>query len=70
MDRSAAFSAGQRRQPSRMFKAACPKCGYCVRIARGWVTKAGLPACPTRGHGKLTDIGPELTEAMEGEADE
>ena len=35
-------------QGSRMLKAACPACGYTVRITRKWAN-VGLPACPADG---------------------
>lgn len=30
---------------TRMRKAACPRCGYTIRLSRQWIA-AGLPACP------------------------
>jgi hypothetical protein len=30
---------------SRMYKVACPQCGYVARVARGWLAK-GAPICP------------------------
>lgn len=69
-NRSAAFKAKRKKQTTRLLKAACPKCGYAVRITKGWVTESGLPKCPVPGHGSLVAISPELVEAMEDEADE
>jgi len=33
----------------RLLKAACPKCGYVVRVTRKWLDEAGAPICPTCG---------------------
>jgi hypothetical protein len=33
---------------SRLIKAACPACGYTVRVTRKWIA-VGLPICPTDG---------------------
>jgi len=30
----------------RLLKAACPGCGYTIRVTRKWIDEAGLPACP------------------------
>ena len=35
-------------QSTRMLKAACPTCGYTVRLSAKWADK-GLPTCPTDG---------------------
>lgn len=31
----------------RLLKAACPQCGYVVRVTRKWLDDAGAPICPT-----------------------
>lgn len=36
---------GARKQPTRMLKAACPNCGYTVRLTQKWADE-GLPTCP------------------------
>lgn len=33
-------------QSTRLLKASCPDCGYCVRITRKWIDLSGPPACP------------------------
>ena len=35
-------------QSTRMLKAACPCCGYTIRLTQKWVDK-GLPVCPVDG---------------------
>lgn len=37
-----------KKQATRMLKAACPECGYTVRLARQWLDVA-VPACPVHG---------------------
>jgi hypothetical protein len=34
------------KQSTRLLKAACPECGYTVRVTRKWVDGAGTPLCP------------------------
>jgi len=36
----------QKKQTTRLLKAACPTCGYAVRVTAKWV-EVGLPICPT-----------------------
>lgn len=33
-------------QGTRLLKAECPSCGYCIRITRKWIDEVGLPTCP------------------------
>lgn len=33
-------------QSTRLLKASCPDCGYCVRITRKWIDLSGPPSCP------------------------
>lgn len=48
-------------QKSRMLKAACPECGYTVRLARQWLD-VKAPICPV--HGREMDYdAPEITKA-------
>jgi hypothetical protein len=46
----AALNAGTNRktQGTRMLKAACPHCGYTVRLSAKWAS-VGLPECPVDG---------------------
>lgn len=37
-----------KKQTTRMLKAACPECGYTVRLSQKWVD-AGYPICPCNG---------------------
>jgi hypothetical protein len=39
--------AQRKKQSTRLLKAECADCGYCVRITRKWVEQAGTPICPT-----------------------
>jgi len=39
--------AQRKKQGTRMLKAACPTCGYLVRLAQKWLDEAGPPICPT-----------------------
>ena len=36
---------GEGKQSTRLLKAACPSCGYTIRVTRKWVNEAGLPTC-------------------------
>jgi hypothetical protein len=38
------LSSGPKKQASRMFKVACPDCGYVVRASRMWM-EVGFPTC-------------------------
>lgn len=50
-------SNAPKKQPTRLLKAACPECGYTVRITRLWLEKAGAPHCPA--HGEMVAALPE-----------
>lgn len=39
------IEAIRRKQSTRMLKAACPACGYTVRLSKSWADQ-GLPVCP------------------------
>jgi len=41
----AALAVASKVQSTRMLKAACPHCGYTVRLTKKWADK-GLPECP------------------------
>ena len=40
--------SGKKTQSTRLLKAACPTCGYTVRLTKKWADK-GLPTCPQDG---------------------
>lgn len=40
-------------QTCRIFKATCGKCGYCVRVSRAQVNRAGRPRCAVLKHGPM-----------------
>lgn len=44
----AALMVASKTQSTRMLKAACPHCGYTVRLTKKWADK-GLPDCPVDG---------------------
>ena len=50
-----------RKQTTRMLKAACPECGYTVRLARQWLDVA-VPTCPVHG-GEMAHETPEPVAA-------
>jgi hypothetical protein len=53
LDFSALVADKPKKQGTRMLKAACPACGYMVRLTRKWA-EIGLPICPAdETHGKL-----------------
>ena len=39
------IEAVRKKQSTRMLKAACPSCGYTVRLSQYWANQ-GLPVCP------------------------
>jgi len=43
------IEAVRKKQTTRMLKAACPHCGYTVRLTQKWAD-VGLPECPADGH--------------------
>lgn len=52
-----------KKQTTRMIKAACPECGYTIRVARQWLAVA-VPACPVHG-AEMEHDAPEETEPGE-----
>ena len=44
----AALMLASKTQSTRMLKAACPHCGYTIRLTKKWAD-IGLPTCPTDG---------------------
>ncbi len=49
----AALMLAGKTQSTRMLKAACPHCGYTVRLTKKWAD-IGLPTCPTHSGVHLT----------------
>lgn len=48
-------------QSGRLLKAACPNCGYAVRLARKWA-RVGAPHCPLHGAMRIEWPGPEADD--------
>jgi hypothetical protein len=49
----AALAVASKVQSTRMLKAACPHCGYTIRLTKKWAD-IGLPTCPTHSGVHLT----------------
>lgn len=48
----------EKKQSTRLIKAACETCGYTVRVTRKWLDQSGTPLCP-EGHGAMLADDPE-----------
>lgn len=51
----------EKKQRTRLLKAACEACGYTVRVTRKWLEQDGPPICPVTGHGSMLADDPEDT---------
>lgn len=38
---------------TRLLKAECAECGYCVRVTKKWLDVAGAPFCGIKSHGRM-----------------
>jgi hypothetical protein len=47
-------SSRKKKQGTRLHKAACPECGYTVRVTQKWL-EIGVPHCPVHGAMQLGD---------------